>query len=458
MKKATTLFLLLLITQVKAQCWRSVYAEASPNTFAIRADGTLWAWGANSQGQLGIGTLTEIDQLTPLKIGTATDWKELAVGSHVLALKTDGTLWAWGNNNAGQLGDGTTTARYSPVQIGTATNWKTIASGIGHSLAIKTNGTLWAWGNNQRGQLGDGTNSNKSIPVQIGLSSDWKTITAGESFSLAIKTDGTLWSWGKNSGGQLGNATFIDQNIPDQVGIQSTWEKVSAGGFHVFATRSTGSLWSWGEDFCGSLGNGFNSSINIPFQYEQALNWQNVSAGFGHSLALRNTGVLWGCGWNFEGQVGNATNSCQETLVRIGLDVNNWQSVSAARNGQHSAGIRTDGTLWTWGANFVGQLGDGTYDSRNVPVQIGCSGLSIEKSNADTFSIVPNPAEKYLDILSTNNLIIKSIVIVDQTGKRVLEVNQNISRLDISMLQSGVYFIKINTTEKTYQKKFIKIN
>jgi len=186
--------------------------------FAIKTDGTLWAWGKNNLGQLGDGTT--INKSTPIQIGTANNWKTISNSDfgHILALKTDGTLWSWGfNNNYGQLGNGTTIQNYTPNQIGIATNWKSVSAGRSQSLAIKTDGTLWAWGDNYYGQLGDGTNINKSAPIQIGTSNNWKQVTAGNGFSTALKTDGTLWACGLNSYGQLGDGTTIDKNILTQV-------------------------------------------------------------------------------------------------------------------------------------------------------------------------------------------------------------------------------------------------
>jgi alpha-tubulin suppressor-like RCC1 family protein len=156
---------------------------------ALRSDGTLWSWGFNGNGQLGIGDNTAFD--FPVQVGTATDWSDIVCGSfHVLALKTDGTLWAWGLNNNGQLGISNNTSQNSPVQVGNETTWSKIEAGLGHSAAIKTDGSLWMWGNNFFGQLGDGTTMDANAPVQIGTDNNWKTISAG-SHCIALRTNGS---------------------------------------------------------------------------------------------------------------------------------------------------------------------------------------------------------------------------------------------------------------------------
>jgi alpha-tubulin suppressor-like RCC1 family protein len=187
--------------------------------FAIKTDGTLWVWGDNTSGIHGDGTTT--NKSTPTQLGTLNNWKSISVSTHILAIKTDGTLWSWGMNSYGELGNGnnnnTNPSNYIPAQIGTATNWKLVSAGRQHSLAIKTDGTLWVWGLNDYGQLGDGTNINKSSPIQIGTSNNWKQVTAGNWFSTAIKNDGTLFSCGRNDYGQLGDGTTVNKNNLTQI-------------------------------------------------------------------------------------------------------------------------------------------------------------------------------------------------------------------------------------------------
>jgi len=159
----------------------------------VHPDGTLWGWGTNNLGQLGLGTFSA-QELNPVQIGTATTWQSVAAGyTHTVALRTDGSLWTWGSNTSGQLGDGTTTTRSSPARVGTST-WKAIAAGSSETFAIRSDGTLWAWGNNSFGQLGDGTTVSRVVPTQIGAPTTWQSVAGGGLHTLAIRSDGTLWT------------------------------------------------------------------------------------------------------------------------------------------------------------------------------------------------------------------------------------------------------------------------
>ena len=182
----------------------------------------------------------------------------VAAGSqHSVAIHPDGTLWAWGEDVFGQLGDGTTnTERLAPVQVGTDKNWALIAADERHSFAIKTDGTLWAWGSNGNFQLGDGTATDRSTPVQIGTDTHWAAVAAGDSHSLAIKTDGTLWAWGNNQFGQLGFPPTVVQTAPVQIGTDRNWTSVAAGGAHSMAIKTDGTLWAWAQTKVASSGTG----------------------------------------------------------------------------------------------------------------------------------------------------------------------------------------------------------
>ncbi len=242
--------------------WASV-AGGGKHTVAVRTDGTLWAWGDNTYGQLGDGTT--IDHSSPAQVGTATDWASAAASSvHTVALKTDGTLWAWGRNTSGQLGIGTTGGLSTiPVQVGTATDWASAAAGgyyggaDGHTVAVKTDGTLWTWGRNHVGQLGDGTTTNHPSPVQVGPDTNWAVVAAGAFYTVAVKTDGILWAWGDNSRGQLGLDADVHpfSTIPIQPrGTDTNWAGVAAGAFHTMAVKTDGTLWTWGDNTSGQLG------------------------------------------------------------------------------------------------------------------------------------------------------------------------------------------------------------
>jgi alpha-tubulin suppressor-like RCC1 family protein len=343
-------------------CWMSVLAGGY-HTIAQKTDGTLWAWGGNYYGQLGDGT--NVNKNTPIQIGTATNWKAIAAGyGHTIALKTDGTLWAWGYNEYGQLGDGTNVNKNTPIQIGTATNWKAITAKGTHTIALKTDGTLWAWGYNVYGQLGDGTTDDKNTPIQIGAATNWKAITTGLHHTIALKTDGTLWAWGYNVYGQLGDGTTDDKNTPIQIGAATNWKAITPGRYHTIALKTDGTLWAWGYNDHGQLGDGTNTNKNTPIQIKTATNWHETTAGYGHTLALKTDNTLWAWGYNVNGQLGDGTNADKNTPIQIGI-ATNWQTIS--NNEAHNIALRTDGTLWAWGYNYFGQLGDGTTASKYTP-------------------------------------------------------------------------------------------
>lgn len=212
--------------------WTHKIAVSSlAHVLAIKADGTLWSWGSNYSGELGSGTIT--NRSSPVQVGTMTNWLSVAATSSgtyssSFAIKTDGTLWSWGVNDVGQLGSGTITSRSSPVQVGAMTDWAKLgACSAACMFAIKTNGTLWAWGQNDSGQLGLGDTINRSSPVQVGTLTDWMHIAASDNRVVAIKTDGTLWAWGNNISGQLGLGDTIARSSPVQVGTLASWSNIA---------------------------------------------------------------------------------------------------------------------------------------------------------------------------------------------------------------------------------------
>ncbi len=237
--------------------WKIIAAGVKHN-LAVKADGTLWSWGIRDDGNVGDSTWGGGRIKLPKQIAGATRWKAIAAGNnHSLGIKVNGTLWSWGVNTQGQLGNGSDSRRdrrNTPEQIGTDTNWELVSAGSGHSLAIKSDGTLWAWGYNKRGQLGDGTHTNKAQPVKIGFGSDWLFISAGDWQSFAIKSDGTLWAWGDNDNGQLGDGTKIHRNRPVQIGTSTRWKSVASGDNHTIGIKQDGTVWGWGYNYQGQLG------------------------------------------------------------------------------------------------------------------------------------------------------------------------------------------------------------
>ena len=349
-------------------------AAATNHALAIKPDGSLWGWGLNHLGQLGDGTL--VNRPSPTPIGNGATWRAVTAGrAHALAVKSDGSLWAWGSNGSGQLGDGTTEMRSVPVPVGApTTTWRAIAAGEEHSLAIRSDGTLWAWGNNLSGRLGDGTETQQVRPTQIGTGGNWLAVAAGASHSVALKSDGTLWSWGNNHNGQLGGGgALAGRKSPEQIGTESSWAAIAVGNFYTMALRADGTLWAWGHNGLGQLGDGTatgptNQSRFTPIQVGIATTWRRIAAGENHGMALQSDGSLWIWGHNLGGQVGDGTDmNIRPSPVRIG-SATSWSAL--AGGAFHTVGFQVDGTFWTWGFNGFGQLGDGTTTTRLSPTAI----------------------------------------------------------------------------------------
>ena len=239
------------------------------------------------------------------------EFKQIATSGnlHVIGIKFDGTLWAWGYNANGQLGDGTTTQRTSPVQIGSDTNWASVAVGGGgsHTMAIKTTGTLWAWGYNAFTQLGDGTSTQRTSPVQIGSDVNWASVACGTYHTIAIKSTGTMWGWGYNGSGQ--NGTTANRTAPFQIGSDVNWASVSCGQFYTMAIKTTGTLWGWGNNFYSTIGDGTTTQRTSPVQIGSDVNWASVACGYVHTMAIKTTGTLYAWGQNGGGQFGETTNT-----------------------------------------------------------------------------------------------------------------------------------------------------
>jgi alpha-tubulin suppressor-like RCC1 family protein len=323
--------------------WVSFF-EGGNTAAAIKTDGTLWTWGRNSTGSLGLGNTT--NRSSPVQVGALTNWSKIAVngllGSNMSAIKTDGTLWSWGDNSAGSLGLGNRTNRSSPVQVGALTNWSKIAKGLGGcSAAIKTDGTLWTWGANHSGGLGLGNTTNRSSPVQVGTLTNWTDVACGDYHMAAIKTDGTLWTWGSGNSGALGlgYAYFvIGLWSPMQVGSLNNWQQVSAGGSHTLAIKTDGTLWAWGYNDYGSgvLGLGTSNNYSSPTQVGALTTWSKVSTGARHTLALKTNGTLWAWGNNHFGGLGTGNTTNYYSPIQVGASTT-WISIPE----------KTLGLLWS---------------------------------------------------------------------------------------------------------------
>jgi alpha-tubulin suppressor-like RCC1 family protein len=401
MKKIITLFLLAFIgtTTLNAQCFKKV-AASGVYSVAIKTDGTLWACGTNQYGQFGNGTMAPMPTTTFTQIGTATDWADIFCcssstnGNHTLGLKTDGTLYAWGDNTYGQLGIGNPTgSNSSPVQVSLPFGKlvKSISLGGTYSLALMTDGTVYAWGLNSSGQLGIGSTSTQYYPVKVNLpiGKIAASIAAGGSYALAIMTDGTMYAWGNNGSGQLGDGTTTYQYSPVKVSlpIGKSASIVTAGSGNTYAIMTDGTTYAWGANSGGQLGigNTINQSTPTQVTLPTGKSIRNMIAGFGYALATMTDGSLYTWGSNTNGQlgIGNTTNQTTPTLVSNIIASSNNGSVGASA---HSIVITTDGRVYSWGLNTVGQMGYGNTNSQNSPVQISSSCVTCTPTTS-TFTV-----------------------------------------------------------------------
>lgn len=446
--------LLLLITlislQVSAQCWRKI-SSGGYHTIAIADDGTLWAWGYNSAGALGDGTTT--NRIQPVKIGTDSDWTEIATGSyHSIAIKANGTLWVWGFNNYGQLGTNNLNTLVVPTQIGTDTNWKMAAAGLSFSLAVKTDGTMWSTGRNSDGQLGINSTTDSRVFVQVGTATNWNKVFCGSAHSMALTTDGILYLWGDNASGQLGFQSYVDRKTPGVFASNIVFNTVAANGSSTIAVRSDGKIWR-----AGTICPVPNSTYELREYSTTQSDWTNVSVGDNFLLATRSDGTLWAIGTNNYGQFGLATPASSTSFVQVAssVDQNNIDT-----NLFSSLYLSTSKQFNGTGQNHVGQLGNGTTNNSSIFGQIACpSEIVLSESQFDSpkaLSIYPNPVKNTLNISLQENLEIQKVVIYDVTGKQVKYQEGNTDSINVEDLKSGFYLLEVTINDKSEVKKFIK--
>jgi len=332
----------------------------------------IYSWGENCCASLGDNTTT--GKSSPVSVvGGFTNWCQVSSQRHSLAVRTNGTAWGWGRANYGILGDNSTVNKSSPVLIlGGFTDWCQLSGGNNHSLGVRTNGTAWAWGNKGFGSLGDNqTAVNQSSPVSVvGGFTDWCQVAGTVRHSLGVRTNGTAWAWGGGCGGQLGNNEAADKSSPvSVVGGFTDWCQVSGGYKFSLAVRQNGTAWAWGYNKCGQLGNNEAENKSSPVSVVGGFtNWCQISAGYFHSLGVRTNGTLYAWGCNQYGRLGNNATENKSSPVSVVGGFTDWCQVSGGY--RHSAGVRTNGTAWSWGGGASGQLGNNATENKSSPVSV----------------------------------------------------------------------------------------
>jgi alpha-tubulin suppressor-like RCC1 family protein len=375
MRTSLLLFTALFVLVVDARAATPSVSLGQSFALALKQDGTAVAWGNNFAGELGDGSTSP--RSAPVPVAGLTDIGAIGTGNyHSLAIKRDGTLWAWGANNRGQLGDGTTTTRLIPVQVSGMANILAVAGGDTHTLALRSDGTVWAWGGNSFGQLGDGTTTNRTKPTQVVGLTGVAAIASRYNTSLALKSDGTVWAWGDNVFGQLGDGSTTNRPAPVRVSGLTGVRAISTGGDHSLALTSDGSVWGWGNDLYGQLCDGATTQLALtPLRATLATGVATISAGYLYTAFVKNDGTVWTAGGNFNGVLGIGSGFANPTVpVRLTALAGVVAVVTAGES--NTVAIKKDGTVLAWGLG-VG-VGDGTTVERFTPVSVlGTGGTGI---------------------------------------------------------------------------------
>lgn len=445
MKKINFLLLILSFTGVvNAQCWKD-YSVGRYFSGVVKTDGTLWMWGDNIFGQLGNGNTTPEEN--PVQIGTDTDWKSISTGvSHTAAIKTDGTLWTWGINTSGELGNGTYTQSYLPVQVGTDTDWKMVNAAGNHTTAMKNDGSLWAWGYNYAGILG--VNSSQitiNVPMQIGQDTDWETFSSGYFHVLAIKENGSLWAWGSNGHGEIGTGEAINlYAAPVQISSTYDWIAVAIGDVPSSAAlKNDGTLWTWGRNLDGQLGHGSYDDVAVPTQVGTTADWATVALGGAATRAIKTDGTLWAWGSNYLGDFGDGTTISSTIPVQIGTDTD-WETVKI--NNQYSLAQKSDTSLWQIGIRFS-TVALPLSSMNLLPEEIPCS---MEITADLPFSTYPNPVIDQLNLLNTTGNPIEEVMLSTHSGVVLIHLFGDQSLLDLSALNTGIYNLTLISAGEQY--------
>ncbi len=459
---------ILIPTTSSGQKWQKVSAGGQFSA-ALRSDGTIWECGRARLGELGNGGDTSY-VYSFSQTGTDTDWVDISCGvGHVLALKRDGTLWAWGNNANGELGLGDSINRKYPQQINTDNDWVFISASSYASYAIKKDGSIWGWGFNVFGNI-DSDRINRAVPEEMDNKYKWKKIEGGYSYTIALRQDGSLWGLGWNGAGQLGIGTTVNSKVLARLNNDADWVDVCSGWFFNIALKKNGTIWSWGDNENGQLGQGNVSPLSSPKQISIDSDWAQICAGSLFAYGIKKNGTLWGWGWNGYGNLGTGNTNEFNYPYKNNL-FQDWRMISGSKGyrvngyiyGLHTLAVRGDSSIiCVTGQNDYGQLGTGNSDpvnSFNCSIYAGIPGS--KTVGIDDIKLFPNPASESVSLSLPGNLQSEyNITVFDLNGKPVMQSHSKFMddkiQLDISNITRGMYVVEIVSDSGIWRTKLVK--
>ena len=399
------------------------------HSHVIDSNKNLWSWGYNGYGGLGDGTTTR--RVSPVKIGDMK-WSSVSAGMDFsTAITEEGELYAWGNNEKAQVGNGTLVNKLVPTKIGdTELKWNSVSSGGYHTLAITDDGDLYVWGYNTNGQLGLGHKSAIiPTPTKVDIDLKWKQVSAGRGQSYGITDDGDLYAWGSNGDGELGDGTKTESLVPKKIG-EAKWRYVVAGSSHGLGIQEDGSLWAWGDNEHGRLGDGTTVGKKTPVKINtEGIEFKTLTAFHSSSAGISTDGDLYTWGYNHNYQLGNGTNVNQLIPTKIGSM--KWKSVSAGSS--HAIGITEGGELYAWGYNYEGQVGDGSNTDKSTQVKINLEGVAVLMNTVSTIkilnknTIIKNPATGLYYSIKGDSIVILPNNSIENIIKYGLKAGRNIN-------------------------------
>ena len=350
----------------------------------IKFDGSLWCVGSNGWGQLGIGPDYET-KYTAVPIAVGQTWKAISVSTTAsCAIRSDDTLWCWGNNFGGQLGVGTDSDnRDVPEQVSGGGTWKAVSTSADATCGIKSDDTLWCWGDDTNGKLGNGASGNTTVPGAVSGGGSWIDVSRGDEFTCGIKSDNSMYCWGRDNLGQLGNGAVTgDQQTPYQV--TGTWKNVESGSYSSCAIQSDDTIRCWGSDIYGQLGNGATGSTTSPGAITGGGTWKSVTVGGTTGCGIKSDDTLYCWGDDAEGQLGNGASGSSTSPVIVS---GGWTWQFARAGDRSVCGINMKGRLLCWGYNSYSQLGQGNrFSDFSAPQPVSGNSQWLHITTGDEFS------------------------------------------------------------------------